>query len=313
MWSEKYVSVSLIQHYKERVTLQVWRQNNAPRSHSLFTGQHLFVVEESLTLKTSGAFRQHNSVVTSSERCVKRGQTEEWGSSTQGYGEPLNVREHFLDLSFRSTTSKQWKENSQNSSSVLWTVLDLSFKINTIIYCVTTGYPEFLCSSSLTSWKPFSLLPHSPSNGSTRRSIPQQGRPLLASGCCPPLPAGYGLCCDCHGYPHRRLQRFTWRILYGGMVLLLRHVSRGVLPGRHSSLQLPACVLEQPHGHMRCLCDAHVSHMFRRIGPQLSWWFWWSNRTSFTSFVSVTLSLHLLHIRNLCPPIHISNRAKTSN
>lgn len=110
------------------------------------------------------------------------------------------------------------------------------------------------------------------SYGFTRWSVPQQEGPLLTSGCCPPLPASYWLCCGCHGNPQCRLQWFPWRVLHGGVVLLFRHVSYGVLSGRHSSLQLPPRVLGQPHGHMCCLCYAHVSHdmFFFSIHPSVS-------------------------------------------
>lgn len=103
------------------------------------------------------------------------------------------------------------------------------------------------------------------SYGFTGWSIPQHEGPLLASGCCPPLPVSYGLCCDSDGNPQRRLQRFSRCVLYGGVVLLLRHDSCGIFPGCYSSLQLPAHILGEPHGHMCCLCDAHVSHMIRSL------------------------------------------------
>lgn len=107
------------------------------------------------------------------------------------------------------------------------------------------------------------LLPRSPGYGFTGWSIPQQEGPLLTSGCCPPLSVSHGLCCDCHGNPQCRLQRFTRCVLYGGLVLLLRHDGRGVFSGRHSPLQLPAHILGQPHRHMCRLRHAHVSHMLR--------------------------------------------------
>lgn len=103
-----------------------------------------------------------------------------------------------------------------------------------------------------------------PSDGFTG-PIPQPEGPLFASGCRPSLPVGYGMCCDCHGDPQCRFQRLSRRVLHGGMVLLLRDDGGGVLPGRHPSPQLPACVLGKPHSHMCGLCNTPVSQVFAEL------------------------------------------------
>lgn len=82
---------------------------------------------------------------------------------------------------------------------------------------------------------------------------------MFTSGCRPSLPVSDGVRRDRHGDPQRRFQRLSGRVLHGGVVLLLRHVGGGVLPGRHASLQLLARVLGKPHGHMRGLCNTPVS------------------------------------------------------
>lgn len=137
----------------------------------------------------------------------------------------------------------------------------LDIELHIILYFTTTTVDTHLYLLKTAEY--LLLLLHSPSYGFTGWSIPQQEGPLLTSGCCPSLSVGHGLCCDCHGNPQCRLQRFTGRVLYGGVVLLLRHDSCGVFPGRHSSLQLPAHILGQPYRHMCCLRNAHVSHVFR--------------------------------------------------
>lgn len=107
---------------------------------------------------------------------------------------------------------------------------------------------------------PYSTWLRPPDHGYPRWSVPEPEGPLLAAGSSTPLPARHGLCCGRNGDPQRRLQRLTRPVLHGGVVLLLRHVGRGVLPGRNSSLQLPSCFLGKPHGHMCRLRHTHVSH-----------------------------------------------------
>lgn len=99
-----------------------------------------------------------------------------------------------------------------------------------------------------------------PSDGFPCWSIPQQEVNLLTSWRCTSLPAGSGMRSGCHGDTQCWLQRFVWCFLYGGVVPLLRPVSSGVLPGCHPTLQLPAHILGQPHGHLCCPGNTHVSH-----------------------------------------------------
>lgn len=128
-------------------------------------------------------------------------------------------------------------------------------------------------------------------NGSPWWSIPQQECRVLGSGCSPPLSAGHGMCCDCHGYPQRWLQWGPGGVLHGGVVLLLRRDGGGVFPGCHSSPQLPASVLGQPDGHMCGLRHAHVSSY---AGSVAVWSPWQNFRLyPFCSFLNLTVYIHI--------------------
>lgn len=101
-----------------------------------------------------------------------------------------------------------------------------------------------------------------PCHGFARWSLPEPAGPVLASGCSASLPDCGRLRRGCNGDPQCWLQWLAGNLLHGGVVLLLRHVGRHLLPWRHPPLQLPSRFLGEPHGHVCCLCHPHVSRLF---------------------------------------------------
>lgn len=142
-----------------------------------------------------------------------------------------------------------------------------------------------------------------PSHGFARWSVPEPEGSMFAPGCSAPLPDCHRLCGGCNGDPQCWLQRLAGCLLHGGVVLLLRHVGRHLLPRCHAPLQLPARFLGEPHGHVRRLFHPHVSHLLGHKVPNLfSLVLLTSKKQLSVSKYSVWLCAPQLRKTNLLPP-----------